>query len=496
VKEMVNFQNSTKKLSSIVLIAIFSGCSLIPSVGPDYERPADPTVAGWILDENGQKLFSTSMDSRAAWWKKFNDPVLDDIVKKAIDKNLNLQIAQSRLQQARAGEYGAISAFLPTVDGIYGMNRQIQSQRTPFGQFIPNIINQYQLGGDAAWEIDIFGGKRRGLEAAESITEAAEAGLDDTGVTIASEVAKNYLEYRAFSRRVLIAESNKKTQLSSLELVQAKFDAGVVSELDLQQQKSQLETTSSVIPALIAAREQRLYRVAVLLGEIPQSFSITDDAKKNDPFTFRDVVSVSLPAEYLRVRPDVRVAERQLAAQTAEIGVAIADIFPKVNILAGIGVQSIDPSKLTERGSKYWSFNPSISIPIFQPGRIFGAIKNARAKAEEALKNYEVTVLTALEDGQNSLNGYKYGLDRISNLEGAYNASKRALEISQDLYAQGLIDFQRVLESQRQVFSAEDSLLQGQLDTYLSAIAVYKAFAGGLPNEEPVDSEKKPNESV
>ncbi len=481
---MVKSYKHSKPLIGILSTCLLTSCSWIPSVGPDYERPADPAVGAWILDEQGKQLFSTTVESRTAWWKKFDDPILNDLIKLGLDKNLNLQIARSRLEQARAGEYGAMTSFLPVVDGIYGMTRQIQSQRTPFGAFIPQIINQYQLGADAAWEIDIFGGNRRGLEAAESLTEAAEAGLDDVGVTIAAEIARNYLEYRAFVQKVAIAESNKKTQQSSLELVQAKFDAGVVSELDLQQQKAQLEATSSLIPALIAARDQRRYRTAVLIGEIPQQFTIPDEVQKDKPFTFRAVVDVLLPGEYLRVRPDVRVAERQLAAQTAQVGVAIADIFPKVNILGGIGVQSIASDQLIERGSKYWSFAPSLSMPIFRPATIVSEIKNARAQAEEALKNYEVTVLTALEDGQNSLNGYKYGLDRIQNLEAARNASKRALELSQDLYGQGLVDFQRVLESQRQVFTAEEALLQGQLDTYLSAIAVYKAFAGGLPTQK------------
>ena len=478
--------------SGIVSLLLLSGCSLIPSVGPDYEHPQDPKVEGWILDENGQKLFSTSIDSRTEWWSKFNDPILNDLVKRGIEKNLNLQIAVSRLNQARAGENGAVTAFLPTVDGVFGLNRQLQSSRTPFGKFIPKITSQYQLGGDAAWEIDIFGGNRRGLEAAESLTEAAEAGLDDMGVTIASEIASNYLQYRALNRRVTIAKENEGTQKSSLDLVQAKFNAGVVSELDLQQQKAQLETTSAVIPSLSAERDQKKFRLAVLLGEVPQMFTIADEPKTNDPFQFHEVVSISMPSDYLRVRPDVRVAERELQAQTAEVGVAIADIFPKFSIKSTLGVQSTNSSTLVEKASRYWSFGPGLTLPIFAPGKIFSEIKNARAKADEALKNYEVTVLTALEDGQNSINSYKYGLDRLKNLEGACNASKRAFELSEDLYKQGLVDFQRVLDSQRQLFSTQDSLLQGELDTYLAAISIYKAFAGGLP--DPKEEAKKEDE--
>ena len=495
--------NRNLLLSSIAGMALLtassttlSGCGWIPSVGPDYERPADPTVPGWILDESGKKLFSLSTENRTAWWSQFKDPVLDNIIAIGIQKNLNYQIAKARLEQARSGEYGAISAFLPGVDGLYNMNRQEQSPRTSIGRFNPQAFNQYQAGLDAAWEIDIFGGNRRNLEAAESLTEAAEASVDDTAVTVASEIAINYFQYRALTRRVQIAQDNVKTQQESLNLVQAKFDAGVVSELDLQQQKAQLATTASLVPTLATQRDQNLYRVAVLLGEVPQTYSIAPDPMIGDKaFEFHDTIAVSIPGEFLRVRPDVRVAERQLAAQTADIGVAIAEVFPKVSISAALGVQANKSNSLIERGSRYWSFAPGLTLPIFQPKILFSDIKNAREKADEAVKNYELAVLTALEDAQNSINGYKNSLERISQLEDATSASKRALELSQDLYRQGLVDFQRVLDAQRTVFSAEDSLLQGRQDTFTAAIAVYKAFAGGLPEVTTAAETEKKNDN-
>ena len=473
-----------KILLTILTVASASGCSWIPSVGPDYERPADPQINGWVMDEKGQKLFSTATESRMAWWNNFKDPVLSELIHTGINQNITYDIAKARIEQARANEYAAVAAFLPDVTGNYALTRQVQSARTPLGKFIPKIINQYRLGLDASWEVDIFGGLRRGYEVADALRAAAEAGFDDTGVSVASEIALNYIEYRAFARRVEIAESNAKIQGESKDLVQAKFDAGVVSELDLSQATSQLETTRSLIPSLVSEREACKYQIAVLLGEVPQNFTIKDMPKADVDFEFKDIVDISQPTELLRVRPDVRIAERQLQAQTANIGVAIAEVFPRFNIVGALGVQSIASSSLVEKKSEFWSLSPGVSLPIFSPRAFFADIKLARAEAEEALKNYELTVITALEDAQNSLNGYKNNLDRLASLEKAYTASKRALEISQDLYRQGLVDFQRVIESQRQVFTAEDSLLQSRQDSYLSAIQVYKAFAGGLPEEQ------------
>lgn len=478
----------------LTLPLALNACSLIPSVGPDYERPSDPKVAEWIMDESGKKLFSISADARTKWWETFQDPALNELIKKGIDKNLTLGMALNRLEEARAQEFSSIGAFLPTVNGKYSATKEDYSRNSQTGGLFRNVFKQFQLGFDASWEIDIFGGNRRKYEAADALTDAALASADDVGVSVAAEIAKNYINYKTLSRQVEIAQNNAKTQQESKNLVQVKFDAGVVSELDLQQATSQLETTNATVPVLVGQRDSKLYRLAVLVGEPPQTFTLqtlTKEQKNN--LKWGGNLSISQPTELLRIRPDVRVAERQLAAATAKIGVSIAQLFPKAMLVGGLGLQSLNSGKLTDVGSKYWSFGPQVSTPLFHGGEILSDIKNSRNQAEEALKNYELTVLTAFEDAQNALNNYKNSLDRIDSLDKAFVASKRALELSQDLYAQGLVDFQRVLEAERAVFSAEQSYVDGQSQTFSAAIGVYKAFAGGLPvdNKETDENENQ-----
>ena len=485
--------SNLQKIAVCALILLASGCSFLPSVGPDYERPTDPAVAEWIIDTNGKKLFSTALSDRTAWWKTFNDPVLSELVDKGIKNNLTLGIANDRLLQARAAQLGTIGGFLPSVNGGYSLTRQAQSPRSPIGTFLSNIFDQYQLGFDASWEIDIFGGTRRRYESADAQFEAAKASADDIGVTIAAEIARTYVQYKALQGRLDIAINNANSQKESKDLVQVKFDAGVVSDLDLQQAISLLETTNATIPTLTGQRDAALYRLAVLLGEVPQNFKLPSNAEASKSLVWNSNLSIQQPAEFLRIRPDVRSAERQLASSVAEVGVSMAEIFPSISIAGGMGVQAFNSSELIERNSKYWNFGPQVNVPLFRGGSLVASIKSARRRADEFLKNYELTVLTALEDAQNSLNAYKNSLDRIQSLRIAADSSRKALDLSKDLYNQGLTDFQRVLESQRALFAAEDALLQGEEQTFTSAIMVYKAFAGGL--EEVNEEDNKPNNS-
>jgi multidrug efflux system outer membrane protein len=470
-----------KILKLIFITTTVAGCSWIPSVGPDYERPTDPKVAEWIVDESGKNLFSTALDSRAQWWKSFEDPVLSELIDKGIKENLTLGIAKDRLLQAKAAQLGSIGGFLPSIFGTYAFDRSQNSARTPLGTFISEIFDNNQIGLDASWEIDIFGGTRRRYESADAAFESAVASADDVGVSVAAEIAATYVEYRTLERRYQLAIDNSKSQQESKDLVQAKFDAGVVSDLDLQQAIALLESTKATIPTLSGQKDAALYRLAVLVGEVPQTFKVNPDQRQNKNLIWDKVLNVTQPTEFLRVRPDVRSAERQLASATADIGVSMAEIFPSISLVGGLGLQSVESSQLMERASRYWRFGPQVSTPIFQGGTLIANIKGSRRRADEILKQYELTVLSALEDAQNSLNSYKNSLDRINNLKAAVSASQRALEISQELYKQGLADFQRVLESQRSLFSSQDQLALGEQQTYGSAISVYRAFAGGLP---------------
>ena len=253
------------------------------------------------------------------------------------------------------------------------------------------------------------------------------------------------------------------------------------SELDFAQANSQLELTRSTIPTFQAETKRRLYKLATLCGEAPQTFSLDLNATQSSLPKFSSLINITQPSELLRNRPDVRSAERSLAAQTARVGVAVADIFPKLSLTGSYGAQSNNSGSLFTKDSKFWSFGPSVSLPIFQGGQILANIDVQEERTKQALSNYELTVLAALEDAQNSLNSYSYELERVKSLEKAFASSQRALTISKDLYAQGLVDFLQVLDAERATFSSEDTLVQSQQQVALSGIGIYKAFAGDLP---------------
>lgn len=468
----------------LLTFVILSGCSWIPSVGPDYEQPPLPTVEKWEVSDENAKLFQEGSLKALPWWEQFKDPVLTDLIKNAREANPTLQAAYARLKQARAISRQGIGSFLPSIDAGYSESRSDFSSNTQNGDFLKGPVNEYGAGLDSSWEIDIFGGGRRGLESLYAQEESAGAQYDSAGITLVAEVAKNYVDYRGLEKRLQIAKRNVEIQTDSQKLVKAKFDAGMSSELDYAQSTAQLESTRATIPVLESQLKAKQYRLAVLSGKVPQQFTIAE-SPQGDLLDFKEAVLVGQPAELLRARPDVRSAERLLASQTAEIGVAISDIFPKITLVGSFGVRSNQSDNLFDATSKYWSFGPNVKMPIFHGGEIIANIRVQRAKAEEALKLYENTVLSALEDGQNALNAYGSELTRVESLERSFEASKRSLELSQDLYKEGLIDFLRVLDSERAVFSSEDALIQSKQTVASSAIGVYKAFAGSLPVQNP-----------
>lgn len=468
--------------SVFLLSVLISGCTLIPSVGPDYAPPEFPKLSDWNISSEDAKLFQQGLENAAPWWEQFKDPVLNDLIRKAREASPTLAAAEARLLESRSTTNISISGFLPAINGSYEDLRSDSSKNTPNGKLITTgPHNTYQAGFDSTWEIDIFGGKRRGYESSLAQEESAKALYDKAGITLVSEVAQRYVDYRAFERRVEIAKRNIDIQTESRSLVKAKFDAGISSELDLSQATAQLESTRAVIPTLQGQLEAKKYRIAVLCGEVPQQFVIAP-APQTNILSFSDAIKVNQPSELLRLRPDVRSAERLLAAQTAEIGVAISDIFPKFTLIGGYGFQSTHSGSLFDSNSKFWQFGPSVTMPFFQGGKILANISLQREKTREALNIYQDTVLSALEEAQNALNSYSLELRRVDSLQKSFEASKRALELSNELYKQGLIDFLRVLDSERAAFSAEDTLIQSKQTVASSGIGVYKAFAGELPN--------------
>jgi multidrug efflux system outer membrane protein len=463
-------------------IVVVGGCA----VGPNYQRPAVSTPTQWNEPLSGGETNASA--SPAVWWRNFHDAELDSLIDRAAQSNLDLQIAQARVREARA-QYGVVNAdFLPTLDASGAFERQRQSHNQPlFSAFqIPSSAfqnNVYQAGFDASWEIDVFGGKRRTVEAAKAEVAAAEFGRRDTAVTLLGEVARNYVDVRGYQRRLAIANENIAAQAKALAITEKRFTNGLTSNLDVQQARTLLATTTAEIPTLETALRISIHRLGVLLGQPPGT--LLAELSKTAPIPAAPPsVPVGLPSELLLRRPDIQRAEQQLAAATANIGVAKSDLFPKFFLTGAAGFESVSASDWFTSGSKFWSFGPTVQWRIFDAGRVRASIKIQTARQEQALAAYEQTVLTAFEDVENGLVAYANEQIRRRSLEDAVTSSQSSLELANKLYANGLTDFLHVLDAERSLYQAQDALVQSDRAVSLNLIALYKSLGGGWQTEE------------
>jgi NodT family efflux transporter outer membrane factor (OMF) lipoprotein len=466
------------KFSMFVLLVLLPGCM----VGPDYHPPAVKTTQQWSAPLAGGE--TTNSGSVAFWWKTFNDPELDSLIDRAVRSNLDLKIATARVREARA-QYRVTDADLwPTVGASGSYQRQQQSMNQPVLGAIPlpgNIPfenNVYQAGFDASWEIDVFGGTRRAAEAAKAEVAAAEFGRRDTLVTLLSEVARNYVEARGYQRQLAIARENIKAQEDDFALTQNRYNHGLTSDLDVQQAATLLATTRAEVPSLETAQQTSIHHLGVLLGQPPGTLLAELSAAAPIPAAPPEV-PVGLPSELLQRRPDVQQAERQLAAATAQIGVATADLYPKFSLTGDFGYESVSTSDWFSEPSKFWSLGPIVQWKMFEAGRIRANITVQNARQEQALANYEKTMLVSFEDVENALVGYAKEEVRRRSLEEAVKSSKEALHLANQLYAKGLTNFINVLDAERSLYQAQDQLVQSERTVSLNLISLYKALGGG-----------------
>ena len=422
--------------------------------------------------------------SVAAWWKSFNDPELDSLLERAVKANHDLRIAGARVREARALHRIAASRFWPTLDAGASYARQNQSKHQPIiGDLpipatVPFENNVYQAGFDASWEIDVFGGTRRSVEAGKAEVTAAEFGRRSVLVSLAGEVARNYVEARAFQQRLEIARKNLKTQEEALAITQDRFKNGLTSDLDVQQAATLLAATRSFIPVLETSLQASIHRLDVLLGQSPGTLMAELSQQAPIP-SIPPEVPVGLPSDLLRRRPDIQQAERQLAAATARIGVATADLFPKFSLTGLGGFESTSASDWFNPDSRFWSVGPTVQWRIFDAGRIRANIRVQDARQEQALAAYERTVLTSFEEVENSLVAYAKEQIRRRSLEDAVKSSQDSLHLANQLYSNGLVSFINVLDAERSVYLAEDALADSNRFVTQNLIGLYKALGGG-----------------
>ncbi|RMF20534.1 MAG: efflux transporter outer membrane subunit [Deltaproteobacteria bacterium] len=339
-------------------------------------------------------------------------------------------------------------------------------------------INLFKAGFDAAWEIDLFGRQRRAVEQADALLEAAEAHRDDALVSIIAEVAREYIELRILQKRLDVARANVHIQRETADLVAQRRDAGLASDVEVAQARAQLERSRSRLPALQAAAERTMHRLSVLLGRPPEALAAELEQHRDLPRA-PSGIALGMPSSLLQRRADVRAAERELAAATAAVGVATAELFPRFSLSAALGLESQDPADLLRRGSTAWTLASGTRWPVFDAGRARARVRIADARGEQALARFEQTVLRAFEDVENAVSGLVRSRERSVALARAAAAAKRAAELARERHRSGLVDFLAVLDAERTAQSVEDELAVSRGEELTSCIALYKALGGG-----------------
>ena len=483
----VNLRNLRKRglLPSIVLVLIISGCSM---VGPDFVKPEAPVEKEW-LESADSRLRTESTDYRN-WWTLFNDPVLTRLVESAYLQNLPLQIAGLRILEARALLGIATGNIYPQAQqsrGELAYSRLSENTANTAAGF-DQKYGEASFGFDAGWELDVWGKFRRAIESGEANLEASVADYDDALVSLTAEVARTYVVIRTFDERLAVARQNVKIQKRSMEIADVRFEAGAVTELDVQQAKSLLTNTQALIPSLEATLRQAKNALAILLGKLPGEVDDVLQEAGAIPGVPPEVV-VSVPAELLRRRPDVRLAEYQLAAQSPLIGVAQAELYPSFELFGSIGLRSADSNRTAAGSSDYADLLDTDSLEIFAgPGfrwNLFnyGRIKN-RVRAEDArfqqlLVNYENTVLRAQQEVEDALVGFLKTQEQEAFLLESVTAAKRSVDLSMVQYREGLVDYQRVLDTQRFLTDQQDLQVTTSGSVVTNLIAAYKSLGGG-----------------
>ena len=448
---------------------------LIPAcamVGPDYEGAPEVDLPESWNHKLGEQFVAGEINL-ASWWANLDDPTLDELIKEASKDNLDIRIALSRVEEARAN-YGIVDSLrFPEIDAEGGVTRAKTSESASYS---PAITDTYStIGLDLGWEIDVFGFVRRSIEAADAEIDASIEHYRDVMVVLYAEIAKTYITARTDQARLIFAEQNVQNQKETLGIVEARYSAELVSEIDVFQSRQNLAASEAAIPLLKAARERSINRLAVLLGKRPGYLEgmLADPQPIPEP---PEQITLALPTEILRQRPDIRKAERELAAQTARIGISVAEMYPRFSLGGTIGVsKASDNSGSTE----YYSFGPTFTWELFNAGRNKAEVKVQDERLEQARASYENIVLQALEEVENALIAYNEEKIRVFKIKESVDASRNVNEITRSRYSAGLIDFQEVLDAQRVMFDQEDDFARSQGNLVKFLVDIYEAMGGG-----------------
>ena len=494
---------------SLFALACAAGCTFLPSVGPDYKAP-DYEPEAFRLPDAGQPTTNltetceyaaaaegddtrepVTTNSVSRWWERFDDPVLTDLMKSAVTNNAGFKMTLSRLDQANWELLGSKAAYWPKVDFAGALDRNWNYANTMSGAGRHRDFTLLRGAFDAAWEIDIFGGSRREVEAAVAQAQAAGWGAADAWLSLSAQIAAQYVNLRTTQQRIEVARTNLVLQSETYDILKSRLDSGIGDELAVNQCAYVVEQTRARIPQLLAQEVALKNALAVLAGAMPGAL---DEALKPVPerrdWLLAPQKVAELPLDLMRSRPDVKQAERNLAAQTARIGVAKAQWFPRLFVSGSVGLESSPkPRKLFEKESFVASLGPSVSWPIFQGGAIYASVKAAEARTEEMARAYELALETAYGEVRDAYAAYTQEQHRYQALAGAVRAATDAVAISKDLYKNGLKDFNNVLDAQRSRLQLEEEFVLSRGQITLNLIGLYKALGGGLVYPQADDKE-------
>ena len=466
-------------------LALLLGASLLAgcAVGPDYQPPQAEVPAQWSNQE--QKAPATGETARVSdqelgrWWETFRDSTLTALEKRALKSNLDLKLAAARIEQARALRLMAGASLGPGLEAT-SQFRQSRSLASPLvtNGGAATIGNQFQAGFDASWELDLFGGGRRGVEAADAdLLAAAQASLS-AQVSLTAEVARDYLELRALQQGIITTKGEMAAEEQTVELTRQLFKAGFNSRLDVETAEAQLANRRALLPPLQAAAQQAMHGLAILLGQAPEALTaeLSPTAALPEPPA---TPPAGLPSDLLRRRPDIRQAEANIHAATARIGVAEADLFPKLNLTGAISLQGDAINSWFNWTNRLWSLGPSASWQLFDSGRIRANVMQQQSIKNQSLIAYRQTVLSALQEVEDALVAVNREREHQQALRQAREADQRALNLARDLYTAGQTDFTSVLLAEQTLYTADDALTQSTKALATNLVALYKALGGG-----------------
>jgi NodT family efflux transporter outer membrane factor (OMF) lipoprotein len=474
------FLSPRSRLGIGVAAALLAGCT----AGPDYRPPRVAVPGSWAESASPggtAPAAGTAEPPRLAdWWKTLRDPILDRLIERAVRSNPDLRMAQARVREARARRGVVEADRLPAVDAA-GSYERSRPSRTVSGGSGPSG-GLYQAGFDASWEIDLFGGVRREIEAADADVGAAVEDRRDALVSLLAEVARDYVDLRGAQRRASIARSSLQAQRETLGITRTRLAAGLATDLDVARAEAQVQTTASQVPALEAAARRSIHLLSVLLAAEPGALAGELGAEAPIPVAPASV-PVGLPSDLLRRRPDVRRAERRLAAATARIGAATADLFPRFSLTGSFGLESGNSGSLADRDSRFWSVGPAVRWPLLDFGKVRSNIAVQDALEEQAAVEYERTILSSLREVEDGLVSFAREQDRRAALAAAVESNRRAVGLADSLYRQGSTDFLSVLQVERDLFQSQDALAQSDGAVTSGLVALYKALGGGWEAE-------------